>query len=38
MSDILKVNTAKTASLLSGVTEGDEACDDPFSSLGEDTE
>ena len=35
MSDILEVITEKTASLLSGIVEGDKTCDDPLASLGE---
>ena len=38
-SDVLEVITAKTASLLLDVAEGDKACEDPFvRSLEEDTE
>ena len=37
-SDVPEVIIAKIASLLSGVAEGDEACDNSFDSLGEDAE
>ena len=35
MSDTLKVITAETDSLLSGIVEGDGVCGDPFTSLEE---
>ena len=38
MSDIFKVITAETASLLWGVVEGDQACDNSYTSLEEDAE
>ena len=38
MSDVIEVITVKTASLLSSVVEGNEACADPFARLEEDAE
>ena len=33
ISDVFEVITTKRASLLSGIAEGNEACDNPFTSL-----
>ena len=38
MSNVLKVNTTETASLLSGIAEGDKACNNRFTSLDEEAE
>ena len=37
-SNVLEVIVVEKASLLSGVAESDEACEDPFTRLEEDTE
>ena len=37
-SDVLEVITAKTASFLSGIVEGDKPCNDPSLASGENAE